>query len=67
MNDPSIYSFDVFDALLSLASSAFPNLTSIVAAGHSAGAQALQRYAASTKLQVAGLQVRSLPSLQVIF
>ena len=64
-NDPSVYSFDVFDALLALASSTFRNLTSIVAAGHSAGAQAMQRYAASTRLRIPGLEVINLQALHI--
>lgn len=52
--------FDVLDALLARLSdrTRFPALTDIVLAGHSAGAQLVQRYAAVGHGAGAGLQVR---------
>ncbi|KAK9841857.1 hypothetical protein WJX81_007591 [Elliptochloris bilobata] len=50
VNDGSIYSFDVLDKLLQQSFQTFTKLSTVTVTGHSAGAQALQRWAGATKV-----------------
>lgn len=62
LNSPAkVNSFDVMDRIVQLLAdkSRFPNLRSIVLAGHSGGGQFLQRYAAVNQMeQKAGISIR---------
>ncbi|RUP52192.1 hypothetical protein BC936DRAFT_138076 [Jimgerdemannia flammicorona] len=61
VNTNKIYSFTALDQLLTAGVAAFPHLTEILVAGHSAGGQTVQRYGASTtkgKTEVLGTPVK---------
>jgi len=64
VNDASVYSFTVIDKLVEKLRSSFPNLTSVVITGHSAGGQFVQRYAASNNIDVigSGFSVKYIPA-----
>ncbi len=52
-DDAAVSSFDALDALIIALPRSFPALTRITLAGHSAGAQLVQRYAALTRVEEA--------------
>ncbi|MEO7330774.1 MAG: alpha/beta fold hydrolase [Minicystis sp.] len=50
-DDAAVSSFDALDALIADLPRRFPGLTHVTLAGHSAGAQLVQRYAAVTRIE----------------